>query len=63
MVRQEVPRERVAPVLNASQESDHKRTEKHPVGWAAPRSVFRHLNKSKSGGVVRAQGKWNRRSG
>lgn len=34
-----MPRKRVALVLNASQESDHKRTEKHP--W-----VGQHLGRS-----------------
>lgn len=31
-------KKKVSPVLNAPQESNHKRTEKHPVDWAGPRS-------------------------
>lgn len=31
-------KKKLSPVLNAPQESNHKRTEKHPVSWAAPRS-------------------------
>lgn len=31
-------RKKLSPVLNAPQESNHKRTEKHPMSWAAPRS-------------------------
>ena len=39
-------------VLNAAQESDHKRAEKHLVGGLGSTKVFSGLNRSKSDGVV-----------